>query len=91
MLDKVQAQPCPRAARDWRRRSMREWFRELANGGLPEAALGTPWFRPRLFATAAAAVARPDASEDSERAGRVALDRGLAESGALAVIHTTRL
>jgi len=91
MLDKVEARACPPDSSSLAPTVDAEWFRELANGGLPKEPIGTPWFRHALFATAAAAALVPDASEDSDAQAVIALDRGLGESGALAVIHTTRL
>jgi len=91
MLDKVEARACPPNAPSLAPTVDAEWFRELANGGLPKEAIGTPWFRHALFATAADASLLPDASEDKQAEAVIALDRGLGENGALAVIHTTRL
>ena len=91
MLDKVLPQPCPAGAARTAPTVDAEWFRELANGGLPMQPIGTPWFRQPPFSTAAEAGLQTDANEDSKARALVALDRGLAEAGALAVIHTTRL
>jgi hypothetical protein len=91
VLDKVLPQPCPADAARVAPTVDAEWFRELANGGLPTQPLGTSWFRQPPFSAAADAALQPDASEDSNARALVALDRGLADAGALAVIHTTRL
>src|SRR5205085_2306240 len=66
MLDKELPQPCPSNAARAAPTVDAEWFRELANGGLPSQPLGTPWFRQPPFSTAAELALQPDAGEDSK-------------------------
>jgi hypothetical protein len=66
------------------------WLAELANG-LPSAAVGTPWFREKPFADAAAVGLDANATEEQKAQALVALDRALGEAGAVAVVHAQRM
>ena len=68
-------------------------FLQALVGGLPTEAMGTPWFRHEVFATAAAAAVPLDTSglKDTQAPALIALDRALGEAGSIAIIHTTKL
>jgi hypothetical protein len=67
-----------------------QWMAALVDG-LPTQAIGTPWFRHQVFASAASMALDANDSEDDRMQAQIALDRALIEAGSVAVIHTTRL
>ena len=67
-----------------------EWFRALASG-VPREAVGTPWFRHRVFETLAAAGTARGGSDEALALAVAAADRDLSDAGTVAVIHATKL